>query len=163
MFTLVIYSGDMYYAFHEAEKSEQDGAFIFTIGINLDDTTEINQLSSHPLSYYQTLINHDDNPEDVLRTAAEQFSLRVHQCKFHNKSTGFASKHYYAVGYWSIASFFYYLSLTKMSGVVRGLIDIIVVLTMSTSWTPMLARAGSILSCLSMRLTCQVPDIDGGL
>ena len=38
-------------------------------------------------------------------------------------------------------------------GVVRGLIDIVV---MSTNWTPMLARASSILSCASMRLGCQV-------
>ena len=37
-------------------------------------------------------------------------------------------------------------------GVVRGLIDIVVVLPMFTSWTPMLARASSILSCTSMRL-----------
>ena len=44
-----------------------------------------------------------------------------------------------------------------MFRVVRGLIDIVVVLPMSTSWTPMLARAGSILSCASMRLGCQVP------
>ena len=37
-----------------------------------------------------------------------------------------------------------------------GLIDIAVVLPMSTNWMPMLARAGSILSCASMRLGCQV-------
>ena len=42
-------------------------------------------------------------------------------------------------------------------GVVRGLIDIVVVLLISTSWTPMLERAGSIPSCDSMRLGCQVP------
>ena len=30
--------------------------------------------------------------------------------------------------------------------------DIVVVLRMSTSWTPMLVHAGSILSCASMRL-----------
>ena len=41
--------------------------------------------------------------------------------------------------------------------VVRGLIDIVVVLLISTSWTPMLERAGSIPSCDSMRLGCQVP------
>ena len=40
--------------------------------------------------------------------------------------------------------------------VIRGSIDIGVVLLMSTSWTPMLEHAGSILSCASMRLGCQV-------
>ena len=39
------------------------------------------------------------------------------------------------------------------SWVVRGLINILI----STSWTPMLERAGSITSCASMRLGCQVP------
>ena len=41
--------------------------------------------------------------------------------------------------------------------VVRGSSDIEVVLPMSTSWMPMLWRAGSILSCASMRLGCLVP------
>ena len=41
--------------------------------------------------------------------------------------------------------------------VVSGLIDIVDVLPMSTSWTPMLARAGSIPSCASMRLGGQLP------
>ena len=42
--------------------------------------------------------------------------------------------------------------------VVRGLIDIVVVL-MSTSSTHMLARAGSILTCASMRLGCQCKSL----
>ena len=48
---------------------------------------------------------------------------------------------------------------------VRDLIDIVVVLqhVISTSWTHMMERAGSILSCASMRLGCQVPAVDGGL
>ena len=41
--------------------------------------------------------------------------------------------------------------------VVRGLIDIVVVLPISTSLAPMLAHSGSILSCASMRLGYQVP------
>ena len=47
----------------------------------------------------------------------------------------------------------YFLNLFN----IRGLIDIVVVLPMSTSWTSMLVHAGSILSCTSMHLGCLVP------
>ena len=40
--------------------------------------------------------------------------------------------------------------------VVRGSIDIVVVLPMSTSWMPMLVFAGSILNCTSICLGCLV-------
>ena len=50
-----------------------------------------------------------------------------------------------------------YVSLLGNIRVVRDLIDIVVVLPMYKSWTPILSRAGSILTCASMRLGCQVP------
>ena len=46
--------------------------------------------------------------------------------------------------------FFLYEGYHILLSVVRGLIDVVVVLPMSTSWTTMLARAGSILSCASI-------------
>ena len=45
----------------------------------------------------------------------------------------------------------------SIRGAVRGSIDILVELPIFTSWTPMLARVGSILSFVSMRLGCLVP------
>ena len=56
---------------------------------------------------------------------------------------------------------------TSKGGVVRGIIDIVVVLPMSTSWMPMLAHVGSILSCASKAQYASVGakslQIDDGL
>ena len=68
----------MYTAWRNAEQSEDDGAFVFTVGINLDDTTELNELSSHPLNHYQLLVT----DKDTLLNFAPQFSGRIHACTF---------------------------------------------------------------------------------
>lgn len=50
-------SSDIYDTWAAAERAERDDINIYTVGINLGDLTEINELSTHPLSTYRTLIN----------------------------------------------------------------------------------------------------------
>lgn len=50
-------SSDIYNTWAAAERAERDDINIYTVGINLGDLTEINELSTHPLSTYRTLIN----------------------------------------------------------------------------------------------------------
>jgi hypothetical protein len=50
-------SSDIYDTWAAAERTEQDGINIYTVGIDLQDLTEIDELSSHPLYTYRTLIN----------------------------------------------------------------------------------------------------------
>ena len=72
------YSEDMYSAFRAAERSEREaGAFLFTVGINLKDTTELDEVSSNPLSHYQLLVN----TEEQLQRFTDRFSDLVHKCK----------------------------------------------------------------------------------
>ena len=50
-------SSNIYDTWAAAERAERDGINIYTVGINLGDLTEIDELSSHPLETYRTLIN----------------------------------------------------------------------------------------------------------
>ena len=67
----------MYGSWVAAENAEDSGAYMFTVGIDLDDTTELDELSSHPLDHYQLLIN----DEESLARFAGQLSALVHSCK----------------------------------------------------------------------------------
>ncbi|KAK3083543.1 hypothetical protein FSP39_025167 [Pinctada imbricata] len=58
-------SPDRYEAWIAAENAEKAGARLFTIGINLDDTTELDEISSHPLSTYQYLINNEEDLKGI--------------------------------------------------------------------------------------------------
>lgn len=49
-------SSNIYDTWAAAERAERDGINIYTVGINLGDLTEIDELSSHPLETYRTLI-----------------------------------------------------------------------------------------------------------
>ena len=49
-------STDRYDAYLSAYRAEDAGIRLFTVGINLDDTGEIDEVSSHPLSTYQYLV-----------------------------------------------------------------------------------------------------------
>ena len=59
-------STDKYDAYAAAYRAENEGVRLFTVGINLDDTTEIDELSSHPLSTYQYLVNSEQGLQQVL-------------------------------------------------------------------------------------------------
>ena len=39
-----------------AEKAEDDDIYLYTIGLNIGDRTEIDETSSHPLSTYEYLV-----------------------------------------------------------------------------------------------------------
>lgn len=58
-------SANMYRTWDAAEKAERLGINFFTVGINLNDTTEIDELSTHPLSTYRHLVNTNMNEREV--------------------------------------------------------------------------------------------------
>jgi hypothetical protein len=59
-------SDDIYATWNEAEEAEKEGINLYTVGFDLDDTTEIDETSTHPLYIYRHLINTDggDNAID---------------------------------------------------------------------------------------------------
>ena len=59
-------STDRYGAYAAAYRAEDEGIRLFTIGINLDDTTEIDEVSSHPLTTYQRLVNSEQGLLGIL-------------------------------------------------------------------------------------------------
>lgn len=54
-------SADRYRTWEAAENAEKSGINLYTVGINLRDTTEIDETSSHPLSEYRHLLNTNMN------------------------------------------------------------------------------------------------------
>ena len=54
-------STDRYEAYDAAYKAEEDGIRLFTVGIDLKDTTEIDEVSSHPLSTYRYLVRRESD------------------------------------------------------------------------------------------------------
>lgn len=69
-------SNDIYDTWAAAERTEKDRINIYTVGIDLQDLTEIDELSSHPLYTYRTLINTsmsqpqvDDSLVNLVRTS----------------------------------------------------------------------------------------------
>ncbi|XP_021375359.1 uncharacterized protein LOC110464458 isoform X7 [Mizuhopecten yessoensis] len=58
-------STDRYGAFRAAEKNENDGNYIYTVGVGLRDHSELDEISSHPLDEYQRLFLLSDRPEDI--------------------------------------------------------------------------------------------------
>ncbi|XP_021375367.1 uncharacterized protein LOC110464458 isoform X14 [Mizuhopecten yessoensis] len=58
-------STDRYGAFRAAEKNENDGTYIYTVGVGLQDHSELDEISSHPLDEYQRLFLLSDRPEDI--------------------------------------------------------------------------------------------------
>ena len=59
-------STDRYNAYKSAYNAEDEGIRLFTVGINLDDTAEIDEVSSHPLSTYQYLVNSEQGLLGIL-------------------------------------------------------------------------------------------------
>ena len=56
LLTGVDQSTNPYDAFRAAERAERDGINLYTVGFYLDDTFEIDDVSTHPLSTYRYLV-----------------------------------------------------------------------------------------------------------
>ena len=67
-------STDRYNAYKAAYKAEDEGIRLFTVGINLDDTAEIDEISSHPLSTYEYLINSEQGLLGILGEMEQSFN-----------------------------------------------------------------------------------------
>ena len=50
-------SDDIYATWNEAEEAEKENINLYTVGFDLDDTTEIDETSTHPIRIYRHLIN----------------------------------------------------------------------------------------------------------
>ena len=50
-------SEDTYATWLEAEEAEKENINLYTVGFDLDDTTEIDETSTHPIRIYRHLIN----------------------------------------------------------------------------------------------------------
>ena len=59
-------STDRYDAYAAAYRAEDEGIRLFTVGINLDDSAELDEVSSHPLSTYQYLVNSEQGLLGIL-------------------------------------------------------------------------------------------------
>ena len=70
----------MYGSWVAAEDSEKSGTFLYTVGINLDDTTELDEISSHPLDHYQLLVNDEEGLEPFI----DGLSTLIHSSMYHN-------------------------------------------------------------------------------
>lgn len=59
-------SDDIYATWNEAEEAEKENINLYTVGFDLNDTTEIDETSTHPLRIYRHLINtrEGDRPID---------------------------------------------------------------------------------------------------
>ena len=60
-------SDDIYATWNEAEEAEKENINLYTVGFDLDDTTEIDETSTHPIRIYRHLINtrEGDNAIDL--------------------------------------------------------------------------------------------------
>lgn len=54
-------STDRYDAYEAAYQAERDGINLFTIGYYLDDTTEVNEIATHPLRTYRHLVDRESD------------------------------------------------------------------------------------------------------
>lgn len=64
-------SKDTFDAWAAAQKAEAEGINLFTVGINLNDTMELDELSTHPIETYRQLINTDQPPAELNLTLSE--------------------------------------------------------------------------------------------
>ncbi|XP_033728441.1 uncharacterized protein LOC117317678 isoform X2 [Pecten maximus] len=57
-------SENKFQSFAAAERAEDDGIQIFTVGFGLQDTSELNEISSHPLADFQQLFLEEEGPKN---------------------------------------------------------------------------------------------------
>lgn len=55
---------DKFESWAAAERAEADGIQIFTVGFGLKDKSELNEISSHPLSEFQILLAEEEAPRN---------------------------------------------------------------------------------------------------
>lgn len=68
-------SYNTYRTLDAAERAEENGINLFTVGINLNDTEEIDEISTHPLSTYRHLVNTNMNSQMMDDSANEILGL----------------------------------------------------------------------------------------
>ena len=77
LLTGVDQSTNPYDAFRAAERAERDGINLYTVGFYLDDTFEIDDVSTHPLSTYRYLVNRKQDlnrvPSDIAASSTYQY------------------------------------------------------------------------------------------
>lgn len=73
-------SKNTYDAWAAAEKAEEEGINLFTVGINLNDTKELDELSTHPLKTYRHLINSTSTQYEINRMATDVLGLCMLSC-----------------------------------------------------------------------------------
>ena len=75
-------STDRYDAYKAAYNAEDEGIRLFTVGINLDDTAEIDEVSSHPLSTYEYLVNSEQELLGILEDVEQSLNDSMYYTKF---------------------------------------------------------------------------------
>lgn len=73
-------SKDTFDAWAAAQKAEAEGINLFTVGINLNDTMELDELSTHPIETYRQLINTYQPPGELNRTLTEILGRSMYKC-----------------------------------------------------------------------------------
>lgn len=81
LFTGVDQSTNPYDAFRTAEKAERDQINLYTVGFYLNDTFEIDEVSTHPLSTYRYLVNRNRDlnkvPTDLVKSSTYGFYYKI--------------------------------------------------------------------------------------
>ena len=78
-------SDDTNEAWAAAERAEDDGIGIYVVGYGINDRTELDQTSSHPLSIYQYIVGDEQTLDDV----PFKLDRAVKGCKFNNSNIVF--------------------------------------------------------------------------
>lgn len=85
LFTGVDQSSNAYDAFRAAEKAEREQINIYSVGFYLNNTFEIDEVSTYPLNIHRYFINGDgdlnDVPRDIARSRA--YLLKSYKNLFH--------------------------------------------------------------------------------
>lgn len=85
LFTGVDQSSNAYDAFRAAEKAEREQINIYSVGFYLNDTFEIDEVSTYPLNIHRYFINGDGDLNDVPRDLARSraYLLKSYKNLFH--------------------------------------------------------------------------------
>lgn len=65
-------------AWAAAERAEDDGIGIYVIGIDIDNTNEIDEVASHPLSEYRFLVRRESDLMEI----PGQLDFKLHKSKY---------------------------------------------------------------------------------
>lgn len=85
LFTGVDQSSNAYDAFRAAEKAEREQINIYSVGFYLNNTFEIDEVSTYPLNIHRYFINGDGDLNDVARDLARSraYLLKSYKNLFH--------------------------------------------------------------------------------